>query len=118
HAQEERSALLARQVQVYIGAHFAEDLTVEFLADVFGLSASHLRKIFKDRTGESLKTHLDRVRMGRARELLLATDHSVADIAAKVGYVSMQTFNRLFKKDCGVTPGEFRRVQAMAQAGK
>ena len=114
--QQERSALLAKQVQAYIDAHYAKEWTVEMLADVFGLSASHLRKIFKERTGVSLKTHLDSVRMQKARELLAATDHSVAEVAADVGYVSVQTFLRNFKKECGVTPGEFRRMSAMAQA--
>lgn len=115
-AHAERYMLLAKRVQQYIDTHYAEDLSVEGLGDTFGLSASHLRRIYKERTGESLKTYLDAVRIEKACALLLSGNMALADIAEAVGFVSLQTFMRVFKKLKDTTPGEYRKECAARQA--
>lgn len=113
-AYDERYTALARQVQAYIAAHSTEDLSVEHLADVFALSTSHLRRIFKERTGKSIKAYMDYVRVEKACALLAGSNRSISDIGVEVGYVSLQTFLRVFKKECGVTPSEYRKAQVMS----
>ena len=110
-ACSQRYNLLSEQVKDYIELHYAKELSVDHLADRFNLSSSHLRRIFKEKTGESLKTYIDSVRMRKAGELLTQADKPIVDVAAMVGYVSQQTFMRVFKKEYGFTPGEFRKVR-------
>lgn len=84
------------------------DLFAEKLAEQFYISPSQIRKIFKDEMGITIKEFIDNARMNRAKELLQNTDIRIADIATKVGYVSIHTFARAFKTALGKTPGQYR----------
>lgn len=109
--RSERYSSLSLQIRTYIGAHFQSDLSQDSIADALCISSSHLRRVFREETGMSVKCYIDRVRIEKARELLSATSLTVGEIAAQTGYVSAQTFSRVFKKETGHTPGEYRRLR-------
>lgn len=90
-------------------AHVAEAWTVESLAAKVGLSRSGFAARFVAIVGEPPLQYLTRWRMARAAELLRDTDESMAEIAAKVGYESVPSFNKAYKRWQGVSPGAFRR---------
>jgi AraC-like DNA-binding protein len=97
-------------------ARVAEPWTVATLAAKVGLSRSGLAARFTELVGEPPLQYLTRWRIARAAELLRETDHGIAEIAERVGYESVPSFSKAFKKWRGVSPGIFRRHRA-ARAG-
>jgi two-component system response regulator YesN len=93
----------------YIHEHYAEDLTLENLAKQLYISKNYLNQLFKKVTGETLTNYIIRVRMEKAKALLLEGNHLIYEIADLVGYQNVPYFSSLFKKYCGVNPSELTR---------
>lgn len=98
----------ASDVLWYINRHCGEDLSLEGLARQFNISASHLRRIFKQVYGISPIHYLIKRRITMATDYLLKTDMSVAEVARQVGYENTTHFTHLFTDRIGCTPSEFR----------
>ncbi len=92
----------------HINEHYAEDLSLVRLAGVFYLHPNYLSQYFKSKTGTNYNTYLNSLRMERAKQLLRATDRSVAEIGAMVGCPDYRSFAKRFHKLVGVTPSEYR----------
>ncbi|WP_438431280.1 response regulator transcription factor [Gorillibacterium sp. sgz500922] len=90
----------------YIHEHYAEELTLAELSEKVFISRNHLSIIFKNVTGESFNTYLTRVRIEKARELLLERNMLVYEVAERVGYKNIPYFSTLFKKITGMNPTE------------
>ncbi|OXM86291.1 response regulator transcription factor [Paenibacillus rigui] len=88
----------------YIHDHFAKDITLGDLADKVYISRNYLSIIFKNMTGESFNNYLTRVRIEKAKELLLEKRMLVYEVAEKVGYKNVPYFSTLFKKFTGINP--------------
>ncbi|MFD0717460.1 helix-turn-helix domain-containing protein [Paenibacillus sp. GCM10027626] len=93
----------------YVEKHYGDDLSLDLIADKLGLHRSYLSTYFKERHGENFSDYVNEVRMSRAKELLITTDYKIQEIAALVGYLSVNAFIRNFKKYTGLPPGEFRK---------
>lgn len=91
--------------------NYKEALSVEYVAGLTGYSKSNFCKIFKKVVGESFHQALNRQRAVNAAGLLRATDISVADVAAEVGFSEAKAFCRVFKDIYGITPGQYRRLE-------
>lgn len=83
--------------------------SLDYLADSICMSTAYMCRIYKQYTGNTIIDILAGMRMKKARELLVSTGLSVSEIAEKVGYSNTTYFYRVFKKENGVTPNEFRR---------
>ncbi|GAA3399516.1 helix-turn-helix domain-containing protein [Paenibacillus hodogayensis] len=100
----------------YVAKHYGEDISLELVAEKLGLSRGYLSTYFHEKTGQTFSEYVNGLRMQRAKEMLSGTDSRIQDIAAEVGYQNVNSFIRMFKRICGLTPGEFRRV-ALQQSG-
>jgi YesN/AraC family two-component response regulator len=101
---------IIRQVRTYIGEQYGNpDLSLSLIGDTFGLQPSHLSKLFKEEFGVKFIDYVTGVRMEKAKELLEKTSWPIQEIASAVGYANAITFNRVFKKETGNTPGNYRR---------
>ena len=69
---------------------------------------SNFSHYFKNNTNENYSSYLERIRISHAKELLM-TDLPIDKVAIKVGYTNANSFNRVFKRLEGMTPGEFRK---------
>jgi AraC family transcriptional regulator len=97
-----------RRVTEHIEAHLAEEVGLQDLADVAGLSLHHFSAAFKASTGmPPHRYQIDR-RIRRAKELLLGTDHSITVIALELGFASPSHFTDQFRKWTKTTPSRFR----------
>lgn len=85
------------------------NFSVGSLADQFNLSISNFSHQFKGNLGVNVSTYINDLRIEEARLLLLSTELSVSDIAAKIGYLQPSSFIRKFKQITGLTPGEYRQ---------
>lgn len=90
----------------YIHEHYADELTLADLSDKVFISRNHLSIIFKNITGETFNNYLTRVRIEKARELLMERNMLVYEVAERVGYKNIPYFSTLFKKITGMNPTE------------
>lgn len=90
----------------YIHEHYAQELTLAELSDKVFISRNHLSIIFKNITGETFNNYLTRVRIEKARELLMERNMLVYEVAERVGYKNIPYFSTLFKKITGMNPTE------------
>ncbi|MBP1966438.1 response regulator transcription factor [Paenibacillus aceris] len=88
----------------YIHEHYTEEISLEELADIVSISKNYLCYIFKKVTGETFNQYLTRVRIEKAKEMILDGKWLVYEIAEKVGYKNIPYFSTLFKKITGHTP--------------
>lgn len=98
-----------RRALDFMTAHLDGDPTVAELARECGLSPAYFARAFRRTTDTTPHQWLIRRRVERARELLLAGDLPLADIAATCGFVDQSHFSRLFARIEGETPGRWRR---------
>ncbi len=102
---------LEKEIFAYINENYWNpDLSVEMIGDVFGKSRAYLFSLFKDSTGFSMLYHINRMRVDKAKELLLDKKYAIQDIATQVGFNSSINFTRAFKKYEGITPSKYREV--------
>jgi AraC family transcriptional regulator len=101
------------QVLDHIHANFAKEVPLTTLASVSGLSAYHFARLFKQSTGLAPHQYLIRVRIERARGLLLHSNESITSIATQVGFCDQSHFSTHFKRIYGVTPRAF--IQQIAR---
>lgn len=114
HGNQKRgSALQAyklRRVLTAMNESLAEEFNLAQLARIADLSEYHFSRVFKRATGLSPSQYFIRLRMSRARQLLLETDRSVIDIGLEVGYSSPSHFSQVFRREVGVTPSAYRQA--------
>jgi AraC family transcriptional regulator len=84
--------------------------SLEALARVAGMHASHLSRSFRKRFGESVGAYLRRRRLEVADAQLMRSDLSLVDVAADAGFCDQAHFTRAYRRQFGVTPGQRRRV--------
>jgi AraC family transcriptional regulator of arabinose operon len=97
-----------RRIQALLREQLAAPVSVPALAEIAGFSTSHFSARFKAVTGFSVVEYVKRLRMARARQLLITSDRTVAEIAAAVGYPDPFYFSRQFAAVNGVSPRAFR----------
>jgi AraC-like DNA-binding protein len=92
----------------FIEEHHAEDLSLGMLAKAVNTSTFYFCKMFKKGTGINFTDYLSRIRIEKAKNLLLNPNLRVSEIAYEVGFQSLTHFNRIFKKLAGQSPTEYR----------
>jgi AraC family transcriptional regulator len=97
-----------KRVHNYIEAHLADPLTLTDIAEVACLSPYHLSRSFKLATGIGLHQYIIRLRIERAKGLVLKTDIPLAEIAWAVGFDSQASFTARFRREIGITPSRLR----------
>ena len=85
------------------------DVSIETLAQLCYVSASHFRRLFRQVLGWSPQEYLQLIRIDRACALLYNADYSVTEIGAMVGYPSPSSFTRQFRRIYGTSPNQWRQ---------
>jgi len=93
----------------YIEENYKEKLTLREIADALLVSPSYLSRTFKKSTGSNLVTYINRVRMRRAREMMLQGKLSLQEIAYEIGIQNYNYFYILFKEMHGISPSDYIR---------
>ena len=107
-SQSDREAL--QQISRNIRNSPGDDLKIKTLARDVNISENKLIAMFKKYYNESIHQYVIRVRMERAKKLLIETDLPIKEISAKVGYSDLSGFGRAYKKFFGVGPSTTRRM--------
>lgn len=114
-AQSQNSYYINQAVQ-YIQRHYTENITSDDIAVFCGLSRTHLGRIFKKITGQTLQKYLTAYRMSKAIELMRSTELSLGEIAPRVGYSSQLYFSKVFHQYYGLPPSVWRQLDTEALA--
>lgn len=96
----------------YIQDHYADPITLTGVARQFHFNASYLSSYFASYNGEGFSEYLNKIRLEKAMELLLTTELTISEISASVGYSDQSYFTKVFKKQTGISPSQFRRQNA------
>jgi AraC-like DNA-binding protein len=91
-----------------IDSDLSANLTLHSLAANLGVSAGYLSAVFKQETGQTLTAYIRSRRMQHARHLLCTTELQIGTIALHCGIPDLHYFSKLFKKETGMTPGQYR----------
>ena len=94
----------------YLENQYSGRMTRDALAEIAGVSSSHYSILFKQLTGFSFNEYLSRLRVHRAKELLLSGSGTLREIALKVGYKDEFYFSRRFKQQTGMPPSAYTRM--------
>ena len=96
------------KAKAFIHEHQAEDISLGAVAKAVNTSTFYFCKMFKKVTGLNFTNYLSRVRIEKAKNLLLNPNLRISEIAFEVGFQSLTHFNRVFKKIIGQSPTQYR----------
>lgn len=95
-------------VREWIRVHATDDISLEEIARTFGYNPQYLSHKFKQTTGETIFSYINRLRMKKAKELLITSSITVEDVSMCCGFSNAKYFMRLFKRLEDATPSQYR----------
>jgi AraC-like DNA-binding protein len=106
----DRLALSVRRACEYLTEYYAENVALEQLAGIVGLSAFHFSRLFSEQVGMPPHAFQTQVRVARAKTLLLE-GWPISQVATRTGFADQSHLTRHFKRLVGVTPGQYKQSQ-------
>ena len=92
----------------YIQEHI-DTVTLTEISKHFGFSLSYCSKLIKNTTGMGFNDWKKALRIRKGERLLVNTTDTISSISLSLGYENTETFIRIFKKETGMTPGQYRK---------
>lgn len=105
------------RIKDHIDTNIDSTLSITELAQLTGLSISHFARCFRRSVGVPPHSYVKQRRVARAREMLAATNLSVAEIALTLGFSDQSHFTRRFREVMGVPPGAYRFQNRLTDMG-
>lgn len=102
-----KRARLMMKAKEFIDKNYADWITLDGIASALRVSPYHLSHVFGRESNFTLSSYLTKVRMDKARVLLIKGDMTVAEVAEAVGFESANYFSKVFSKHCDCAPSEF-----------
>jgi two-component system response regulator YesN len=110
---QNRKNQLHEKVLDYIQKNYMDvNLCIPMIAGEFGFSAAYLSKVFKDQTGTSIVDTINQVRLEKAKRYLTEKKMTIIETCKLVGYYNSNAMIRAFKKYEGITPGQYKELEA------
>ncbi len=109
NALPSRTPKIPELAKMYIHDNFTEKITIKDICKSLGCSKSALLSTFKSEYGLTVNTYLCNTRINEAKRLLSSTNMSICDIADKVGFYDQAYFSKVFSREVGATPTDYRR---------
>ena len=111
HANQGQEESLIDRIKTCVAEHYRDpNLNVNTIAGLLSMNASYISRTFAEKTGETLSTYLQRIRIEASLPLIQA-GQPIAEVMERIGYANITTFNRAFKKEMGMTPGLYRETE-------
>ena len=113
--EEETESPLIRRARAYIHANQGDPIDLAKVAQAMHVSVFYFCKLFKKATGLTFTEYLGRVRVDKAKQLLLNPHLRISEIAYDVGFQSLTHFNRVFRQVTGKSPSAYRESRSIHQ---
>jgi two-component system response regulator YesN len=97
----------------YINENYSLDISINDLADLSGINANYLCSLFKNETNMTMVEYITFIRLEKAKEMLQKSQDKLSDISQAIGYKDVKYFIRIFKKNIGITPNDFRKYSTI-----
>jgi two-component system response regulator YesN len=97
------------EIEAFIQARYAEDITLQSIAERYHMSESYFSRLFKKQVGTSFLEYITLIRIRHAKELLTNPRLKIYEVSVQVGYQDSRYFSQIFRKYTGETPTEFRK---------
>ncbi|MEP6682020.1 MAG: AraC family transcriptional regulator [Parafilimonas sp.] len=94
----------------YVNSNIKKNIALKDVAKIANLTPESFCRFFKQKTGKKFIDYLHETRLASAKQLLLSTDLTIAEIAYQTGFKTTSNFNLLFKKNIGFSPTSYRKV--------
>lgn len=107
--QEKENAELIERIEAYVMDNLSNELGREQIGAYLYLNPDYVARVFKKAAGISLSRYIFNTRLQVAKTLLVETNASVGEICEKIGYMNHSHFTKVFKKEVGMTPVEYRK---------
>lgn len=104
------SSKRVRTMLNYISEHYAEELSIQTIADLICITPNYASQLFKEKTNFTFNNYLTTYRMHKAASLLRKSDMAIFMVASLVGYKDYFYFAKVFKKTTGYTPTVYRNT--------
>ena len=98
-----------RRIKELVDVKMEDDLSLDEMAQLVGLSTAHFARMFRKSTGQTPHQFVLRQRIERAKEMLRAPEARVLDVAVACGFKTQQHFAQVFRDVCRVSPTEYRQ---------
>lgn len=102
-----RECALAKR---YIDTNYSKNITLDTLAEITHINKYYLAHSFANCLGQSPISYLTDKRLQASMELLINTNHSIAQVASSTGFSSQSYFSQIFRKEVGMTPQQYRKM--------
>jgi two-component system response regulator YesN len=102
--------LIVDSVRHYLDQHYASEISLTLLSELFHINSAHLSETFKNYVGQNFSDYLVNTRMDKAQQFLRDRQLKIIDVAILVGFSNSGYFSTVFKKHFGQTPVEFRNA--------
>jgi AraC-like DNA-binding protein len=110
--KEENGSQMINKINDYIKENYTNNmLGLTDIADKFHISEAYISRMYKDLTGQNFSAYLEKIRMDNAKELLTNSNMKIESVAREVGYNSINTFHKAFKRVNGITPGAYKKLK-------
>lgn len=101
---------MMHRVRAFIDDHYAENLSLAFIAEQFHLSEYYLARQFRKYTSFTINNYIVSCRIGEAQRRLIHEENRIDEIAALCGYSNLSYFYTSFRKNVGCTPAQFKKL--------
>ncbi len=105
---------ITRYIVEYVAKNYSHPLRLSEICEEMSFSLTYASSVFKRDMGMTFRDYLMKVRLEKACRLIQSSDKTVAEIAAAVGYSDPAFFFKIFKKELGLTPKDYKRAHAAA----
>ena len=109
HERKVHNVNKVNTVVQYINEHFSENISISDIAKEIYCSESYLQHIFKNEIGKSIVEYINFTRINAAIKYLKLENMQIKEISDKIGFNDYNYFSRVFKKNTGMTPIEYRK---------
>lgn len=92
----------------YINEHIDDKIFIQDIADNIKINKAYLHRIFKEQTDDTINNYINKLKIERAKKLMVSTELPLVDIAATLGFNNRQNFFFAFKKQTGMSPQTYR----------
>lgn len=107
--KDTKNSRIVLKAQNYLEKNYMNKLTLLDVSQHIQLSEGYFSKLFTQETGESFKQYLTRIRITKAKELLAHTNMKIYEICEQIGYENVEHFSRVFKKEIGISPLQYKK---------
>ena len=98
------------RITEWINTHYAKQISLNTVAYEFNYTKEYLARYFKKHMGMSMQEYINKIKISKAREMLIQSDKNIKEIASELGFSDDKYFHRLFKQYEKITPREYRRA--------